>query len=604
MSNDTKDVVKEQKEIRAKAESYEALRTTANEELIEEETNLNSQKAGLGYGEISWQQLTDIVIEDLDQAKALQVLELRSSYTIYLQSKQYFDNTIYVEPSKLHEVVDAAEKLLLNHQDHIYQRSGVLVCVTTVENSPRINKQLINRAPDTMVIKEIDQAYLTVKLTEFGHFISFDTRSGYKKTDCPERIARYLLSKHKFNVPVLIGIINAPTLRKDGSILDEPGYDPESGLLFFAGDCKFEKVQENPTKQDAINALGEFNKILDSFPFEDDASKSVALAAILTALIRKSLFAAPLFAFSAPKMSSGKSLLADVVAMIATGKSNSVIAQADNETEEKKRILSVLMEGDQIICFDNIEKPFRSAALCSILTQDTYKDRLLGGNTTRTVPTNATFLVTGNNLVFAGDISSRALQCTLDPKVERPEERSFSLILREYIPQNRAKLVNAALTILRAYHVAGRLSQNLTEYGRFEEWSNWVRSAIVWIGMTDPNKTRTEIEQADPIRMMLCRIFTSWYELFGDRPIKVKELVAPIIIPSDGFAESAEKYEHSISLQEALYELAPDSKNKINIYSLGRQLSAYKKRIESGFRLEQCGSKQGTTLWRVVKIKE
>ena len=58
-----------------------------------------------------------------------------------------------------------------------------------------------------------------------------------------------------------------------------------------------------------------------------------------------------------------------------------------------------------------------------------YKDRLLGGNETRTVLTTATFLATGNNLIFMGDISTRALLCKLDPKVEHPEERSFTVRL-------------------------------------------------------------------------------------------------------------------------------------------------------------------------------
>jgi len=37
----------------------------------------------------------------------------------------------------------------------------------------------------------------------------------------------------------------------------------------------------------------------------------------------------------APKMSSGKSLLADVIGLIATGKVNCAISHAENEAEEK-----------------------------------------------------------------------------------------------------------------------------------------------------------------------------------------------------------------------------------------------------------------------------
>ena len=38
--------------------------------------------------------------------------------------------------------------------------------------------------------------------------------------------------------------------------------------------------------------------------------------------------------------------------------------------EELKR-----MEGDPIICYDNIERPFGGPTICAILTQGEYKDR-------------------------------------------------------------------------------------------------------------------------------------------------------------------------------------------------------------------------------------
>jgi hypothetical protein len=470
-----------------------------------------------------------------------------------------------------------------------------------------------------MVIREVDQAFLTIQLTKYGNFVTFDARSGnLKKIDCPEKIARYLLAKQEWGFLHLVGIINAPTLRNDGSIVDQPGYDAASGLLFLAGFCDFEPIPQEPTFEDAVEAKNELLQVVADFPFEDEASRSVALAAILTALVRKSISTAPIFGFTAPKMASGKSLLADVVALIATGKINSVIAQAENEAEEKKRILALLSEGDQIICFDNIERPFNSPALCAILTQQEYKDRLLGENETRTVSTNVTFLVTGNNLHFSGDISTRALLCKLDPQLEHPEERTFNINLREYIPQNRGRLVKTGLTILRAFHVAGKPPQNIKPFGRFEDWSNWIRSAIVWLGMVDPCETRKDIENSDPIRQLLSKFFIAWYKIFGNRQIKAKELVtvaslapgeAYRFLRSSSLEEAPESLRKSFTeahdlLHESLVELATDNKGVINTRSLAGNLKSYKNRIENGLRLEQSGTRQGTSLWRIKKIIE
>ena len=602
MSNDSKNIKKEQK-TNSVTSFYQEIRNSEYDELINEENDLNTKKAEFGYGDTSWENLFVLSIEDLGQAEASQVLSLQESYKTYQTKKHSFQSTIYLEPSKLPEVVEDAEKLLLSREDHIYQRSGKLVHIAKILHSPINKRILIKRSHDAVIIKEIDQAFLTVHLTKRGNFLNFDTRTGkFKKIDCPERISKYLLAKQQWNIPVLTGIINAPTLRADCSILDEPGYDDASGLLFFPGNYTFGKIPTEPTLEDAQRAKDELLKILEEFPFENATSKSVTLAAILTALVRRSITTAPLFGFTAPKMASGKSLLADVVSLIATGKPNSVIAQAENETEEKKRIMAVLIEGDPIVCYDNVEKPFKSAALCSILTQQEYKDRLLGGNETRTVLTTATFLVTGNNLIFMGDISTRALLCKLDPQVEHPEERSFAIDLRKYIPENRNKLVLAGLIILRAYHVAGSPVQNIEQFGRFEEWNRWIRSAIVWLGMADPYETRKDIQNNDPIRIMLNSLFMTWYKIFGDRSIKLKELKNMNSIQVNNAIDDDDNDEIKETFQESLLELAGDKNGAINQRSLAKKLALYKNRIEGGLRLEQNGIHQGTSLWRIRKI--
>ena len=178
--------------------------------------------------------------------------------------------------------------------------------------------------------------------------------------------------------------------------------------------------------------------LIKYFPFVEACDRSALLAAILTALVRPSLRAAPMFAIRAPKMASGKSLLVDVAAMIATGRVASVMSQGKDEDEDKKRLLSILLEGISVASIDNVERPLGGAALCSILTQESYRDRVLGKSETATVPTTTTWFATGNNLVFAGDISTRLVLIDLAPKCERPEERRFDVNLHNYIPSTAA----------------------------------------------------------------------------------------------------------------------------------------------------------------------
>ncbi len=574
---------------------YESLQEL-RDELQHEAKNLLSEIARFGYARIEEFAITTPDGE-MDQADLSQFIELQHKCRDHVERQEKIDNIVILDSAKLPEAVASAEKILIkNSKKHnIYQRSGKLVRASKSSS----DKAILKRSPDACIIREIDQAFLTLFLNQVAQYMQYSVqKKEYRQVACREHIARYLLSKQEWDLPHLHGIINAPTLRNDGSILDEPGYDFKSGLLFFTDEYEFEKIPTHPTKNDAEKAADKLLNILQEFPFENEVSRSVALAAILTALVRRSIATAPLFGFTAPKMGSGKTLLADVVSLIATGKPNSVVSQAENETEEKKRLLGILMEGDPIICYDNIERPFGGATLCAILTQEEYKDRKLGGNETRTVPTHATFLVTGNNLAFIGDTSTRTLLCKLDPQVERPEERTFEIEnLRTFIIEHRSELVCAAITILRAYDAAGKPPLGIRQFGRFEEWGERVRSAIVWLGFDDPCESRKEIEDADPVRILLGALFHSWYVLFEGRGVKAKEIISVIKSESQEYDSDAVE-----QLRDTLTELAGNNKGEIDTRKFSGKLRSYKNRIEKGYRLEQMGTSQGTTLWSVKKI--
>ena len=496
---------------------------------------------------------------------------------------------IIVSQGNLHLATDAAEEIIRRNGD-IYQRGGRLVRVVPAATKPP--SKTISRSENSYLITEVTSLYLAEILTQKASWAILNRKGDKKYIDCPEKIPKTLLAREQWNLSVLRGLIYAPTLRADGSILSQLGYDHTTGLLLLDCGISWESIPDKPDKQEALNALLELRMLLKGFPFANGESESVAIAGILTALIRKAISTAPMFGITAPKMGSGKSLLADSISLIATGKPNSVLSMSENEIEERKRLLSVLMEGDLMICYDNIERPFGSPSLCSILTQKEFKDRVLGGSSTATVPTDCCFLATGNNLNFIGDLSTRTVLCQLDPQVERPEERSFSINPHQYIPENRPRLVRAGLTILRAYHIAGRPKQNIKQFGRFEEWSDWIRSALVWLDLLDPCLTRKEIESTDQIRTDLSTLLSVWHSIFGSSSIKAKELLA----------KSHELGDVNSLLRDALRNLAGTPAGEVNERWLGNNLKKYKNRIEQGYRLEIAGELQGTTLWKVIKI--
>jgi len=117
----------------------------------------------------------------------------------------------------------------------------------------------------------------------------------YVKIDPPKEVVAALLSAHHYSLLDIVGIIIAPTLRPNLTLLDKEGYDQETQLWYkSSGDVKLPPMSERPTKADALAALKRYNDLLSGFPFENDkdgrsVSRSAALAMILTAAVRGAL---------------------------------------------------------------------------------------------------------------------------------------------------------------------------------------------------------------------------------------------------------------------------------------------------------------------------
>jgi hypothetical protein len=527
-----------------------------------------------------------------------------------------FDNGVrikYVLPDERPEIrcyggslpqnVAEAERALAAASEHdpaqgVYQRGGVLTRITRLPVATAEGG--IRRAAGSLQILTAGPDFLRLRLTQTAIWLKFDKRSEeWVATDAPASVARTLADiagmwSHTRN---LAGIIEAPALRPDGTILERPGFDPDSGLYFDPGSTEFPGIPARPTRRDAEAALAQLLEIIAGFPFVDEASKSVALALMITPQIRYAVRAAPLFGLSAPKMGSGKTLLSHLPAYIATGRSPALMAQADDPQEEKKRLLALLLEGSLVTVLDNCERALKSDALCTALTETMIRDRILGSTRTISVPTTTTWIATGNSLCIDGDLSSRTLLCTLDPRCERPEEREFDVDLHVEVPMRRGELVVAALTIVRAFLVADAPRQKIPTFGRFEAWSRFAREPLVWLGMADPCETRRAIEARDPVRDKLGNLLEAWHAVFGDR----EQTIAAAIHETDPehrLAAVAAGTDELGALRNAL-EAVGEDRGRLDGRRIGAFVSRHAGRIERGFRADQAGARQGVALWSV-----
>jgi hypothetical protein len=103
-------------------------------------------------------------------------------------------------------------------------------------------------------------------------FEKFDARRNkWVRTDPPDKLIERLVEVHDWNFPTVVGIINSPTMRPDGSMITKQGYDPATQFWYRdSGDVKLPPIPDKPSKDDAKKALALLNDLLDEFPFDKE----------------------------------------------------------------------------------------------------------------------------------------------------------------------------------------------------------------------------------------------------------------------------------------------------------------------------------------------
>lgn len=226
----------------------------------------------------------------------------------------------------------------------------------------------------------------------------------------------------------------------------------------------------------------------------------------------------PLNLIDANTRGTGKSLSADVVSTVLTGRPAARMSYSRDEDEIRKSITGLALEAAQLVLIDNVSGVFGSPTLDRALTAWTWCDRILGSNDQVELPLPMTWYATGNNVALHRDTPRRCLHVRLESPEERPEERTVFRHpqLLPWVRRHRGRVLSAALTLLRAYVVAGRPAQGLPVMGSFESWSDLVRSAIVWRGLPDPAVTRNDLELAAGSEVgLLAGLLEGLEELFG-----------------------------------------------------------------------------------------
>ncbi len=426
--------------------------------------------------------------------------------------------------------------------------------------------------------------------------------------DAPTYISSAIIAKNGGrNFRKLTAVCTAPTLRLDGSIIDTPGHDASTGLMYVCNEAYPPAVPYAPTPAQALDALAFLWGPIHLFPFVDGIARGVTLAAMLAACVRPSLPTCPGTGFDAPAAGTGKTLLAKCVGALATGQEVAVLPPTNDEDECRKRLFAALRMGSSVLLWDNVREPLGNSVIDSFLTSGLFADRVLGVSENVELPNRALFIVSGNNLVLTGDTHRRVLMARLDAELESPFKREFDFDPLAAVCAERARLVVAALTIIRAYITAGRPKSAPGRIASFEQWDDLVRQPLCWLKkiakesgrddlptFTDPADAIDSAAAANPETAKLTALLTAWQLAFGTIPTTPKQAITEAT--ATGFPPSG-------VLWDALDEVAGQN-GKLNVRILGRWLERHAGQLCNGLRLELSDTKtNGLKHWIVTQPK-
>jgi hypothetical protein len=467
----------------------------------------------------------------------------------------------------------------------LYTRGGQIVEIVSVSERTEI--------------LDATESILRRHLSLAADYVSFSNKGTERGVPPPLDVARGVIDTHpgeEWGLLPLDAVVEVPTFRPDGTLLNRGGYD-RSTRLYYAPRPSLQliHVPPIPTGDEIKAARNLLIEMLVDFPFVDEASRTNIVAALLTLFVRTIISGCvPALMLDATTQGSGKTLIAKLLALILTGQ-EAVLHAAPNEPEEwRKKMTAILRYGPALVVFDNIVHPLNSEALSCALTSGVYADRLLGVSDKIEKPVRCLMVLTGNNLKAVGDMERRIFWSRQDPKVPDPESRSKFLHpdLQAWVLTNCIQLIEAALTLIRAWFDAGQPKADLHR-GSFEDWTQTIGGILENADIGHFLRNRTA-----------CYAMDSDIEEFGGFLLALKEVFDEPFFTIDSVKRLSDPLATYDKLREALPNWMREKSREPGQFCaflgnvLGKRLD--KRYRPSGVYVTRHGNTGGRARWKIV----
>ncbi len=322
----------------------------------------------------------------------------------------------------------------------------------------------------------------------------------WKPVSAPANVVEDMLSagRRDVTVPTLKQVSIVPTFTRDGRLLNENGFDEESGIFL---DLQVSvDVPTEPTRQQVWAALRQLWTPISQFPFEDKSDKVHAIAMMLEPYMRDMFGPTPLYFINKPAAGTGASLFIETSLFPTLGKWPDAQTPPRSDDEMKKTLTACFIDGIRCIYFDNANI-LNSASFASVLAAEVYAARILGVSKMLRVPVQVQWVGSGNNSELSSELYRRTVDIRMDAKMANPEDRDVSQFrlkdLKSWVREHHSDQVCAALTIIQHWVNQG-MPEGRGSKASFEAWAAKMSGMFESIGVGGFLETPVERRPEDP----------------------------------------------------------------------------------------------------------
>lgn len=267
-----------------------------------------------------------------------------------------------------------------------------------------------------------------------------------------------------------------PVFTEDWRIV-APGFDAASGI-YYAGQVAAPRA-----------GTQHLDDLLQDFCFKSLADRTNYVGLLLTAvLIPRFIGAKPAGLFNGNQPGLGKSILAQIIAILRDGAPTETASYNANDEEFEKRLGAIVRRGTTTIIIDNAKGHGRKARIDSACLERSVTDsilsfRLLGKSQEIRAENSHIFCITANTPDVSPDLVSRSVVINLQHEGD-PKRRTFHVDDPEgYAEQHRWELLGELIGMVQRWLHAGLPKANVNTRFNKRGWGHIVGGILETNGL-------------------------------------------------------------------------------------------------------------------------